>query len=586
MPSAPLEYNGMSSYHQDMFYQSHTSYPLQYHLYAPTKYRHLTPNQRVPENFFINNDLRETLQRRNEAALQTLPASTLPEYVLTYHSLVPLDTTLEKSTRVFGYPSWIYKACSNTDGKLYALRRIEGFRLTNEKAMSSVSTWNKLSNAGIVNLKEAFTTRTFGDNSLIFVYDYYPMSRTLMNVHFGPESYQQMNRIVVPEKLIWSYITQLLSAIRSIHGSKLAARIIEPSRILVTGSNRIRLNCCGIFDVLHFDHLQPLETYQQEDILNLGKLLLSLCNSSLGAPQYLKNSLANVEKSYSNSLHNFIKYILDTEGANASATAAERLAHLTILSADHVYDTLNDSLDYNSFLMDQLSTELENGRLFRLVCKMGTINERPEYNMDTAWAESGKRYPLKLFRDYVFHQTDEMGNPIVDLGHMIREMNKLDAGIDESVMLVSRDEQTYMLVTYKELKECMGSAFRELQSASHNKPSSSGLVGSATSAPNSGNIQQINLPSANPSTVASMTPGNLSVLGSGTIVNIGPGGLAVPLNVPTGSATVMGGPNPIGMPTGIPGIIPNNANTAISNIGMGQQMSGGNQNIMGDIHMR
>ena len=32
--------------------------------------------------------------------------------------------------------------------------------------------------------------------------------------------------------------------------------------------------------------------------------------------------------------------------------------------------------------------------------------DRTELNMDQAWAETGDRYMLKLFRDYIFHQVD------------------------------------------------------------------------------------------------------------------------------------------------------------------------------------
>jgi PAB-dependent poly(A)-specific ribonuclease subunit 3 len=52
--------------------------------------------------------------------------STLPT-LDNYHSLVPLDTSQHKSTTAFGYPSWIYKAVSQKNGKLYCLRRLEGF---------------------------------------------------------------------------------------------------------------------------------------------------------------------------------------------------------------------------------------------------------------------------------------------------------------------------------------------------------------------------------------------------------------------------------------------------------------------------
>lgn len=533
MSNGGMEYSGLPQYNQDIYYQPHTSYPLQYHLYSPSGYqaRHLGPHQRVPENYFIPNNIRESLQQKNEAALQTLPTSTLPEIVNSYHSLVPLDTSLEKSTRVFGHPSWVYKACSNVDGKLYALRRIEGFRLTNERAMGCAHAWIKLcfpgqnnsnsspntaqpsrcSNSAIVGLKEAFTTRAFGDNSLVFVYEYYPNSQTLMSTHFGPESYQQMNRIVTSEKLIWGYISQLLLALKTIHGAKLAARIVEPTRILVTDNNRIRLNGCGIFDVLDYENnsganglsspedlAASLERHQQEDIHNLGKIILSLCNSTIGAPQYLQNSLASLSKNYSTALYEFVKYILDndaegTEGQEASFPAhhnvgpKEKLTHLIELSATASLDVLNDNLNYNTLLLDSLSTELENGRLVRLLCKLGAINERPEYENDPAWSDTGIRYPLKLFRDYVFHQTNEVGEPVVDLGHILRELNKLDAGIDEQVLLVGRDERTYMIVSYRELKEAVGSAFRNLTSG-QSKPGSKLKIGSSAS--NSAMIQQ------------------------------------------------------------------------------------------------
>lgn len=45
-----------------------------------------------------------------------------------------------------------------------------------------------------------------------------------------------------------------------------------------------------------------------------------------------------------------------------------------------------------------------NGRLFRVMAKLGFINERPEYRNNPQWSETGDRYLLKLFRDFVFHQ--------------------------------------------------------------------------------------------------------------------------------------------------------------------------------------
>lgn len=45
--------------------------------------------------------------------------------------------------------------------------------------------------------------------------------------------------------------------------------------------------------------------------------------------------------------------------------------------------------------------------------------------MDPKWSETGDRYLLKLFRDYVFHQVDENGKPIVDIAHVLTCLNKV-----------------------------------------------------------------------------------------------------------------------------------------------------------------
>ena len=41
------------------------------------------------------------------------------------------------------------------------------------------------------------------------------------------------------------------------------------------------------------------------------------------------------------------------------------------------------------------------------------------------WSETGERYIIKLFRDYVFHQVDERGNPLVNLSHVLTCLNKV-----------------------------------------------------------------------------------------------------------------------------------------------------------------
>jgi len=45
--------------------------------------------------------------------------------------------------------------------------------------------------------------------------------------------------------------------------------------------------------------------------------------------------------------------------------------------------------------------------------------------MNQAWSETGDRYILKLFRDFVFHSVGFDGEPIVDIAHIVQCLNKV-----------------------------------------------------------------------------------------------------------------------------------------------------------------
>jgi PAB-dependent poly(A)-specific ribonuclease subunit 3 len=97
--------------------------------------------------------------------------------------------------------------------------------------------------------------------------------------------------------------------------------------------------------------------------------------------------------------------------------------------------------------------------------RLGFVNERPSFEMDPSWCETGDRYMLKLFRDYVFHQEDEEGHPILDYAHIVACLNKLDAGTQEKILLVARDESSMVITTYAEIKRCLQACMNELAAA-------------------------------------------------------------------------------------------------------------------------
>uniref|UniRef100_A0A8R1ISM0 Pan3_PK domain-containing protein n=1 Tax=Caenorhabditis japonica TaxID=281687 RepID=A0A8R1ISM0_CAEJA len=113
----------------------------------------------------------------------------------------------------------------------------------------------------------------------------------------------------------------------------------------------------------------------------------------------------------------------------------------------------------------ELSKELENGRLFRLLTKMNTVLERVEHASDENWSETGDRFMLKLFRDYVFHQNTEHGKAWLDMAHIVQCLNKLDSGSLEKIEMVSRSGDTQIIIDYNQLKKCLEKSFRELAGA-------------------------------------------------------------------------------------------------------------------------
>lgn len=82
------------------------------------------------------------------------------------------------------------------------------------------------------------------------------------------------------------------------------------------------------------------------------------------------------------------------------------------------------------------------------------------FGHEPRWSDTGDRYILKLFRDFVFHQADERGRPVVNLAHVLTCLNKLDVGAEERILLVSRDEQSCLVVSYRDVRTCMENAFR------------------------------------------------------------------------------------------------------------------------------
>uniref|UniRef100_A0A8D0A3V6 PAN2-PAN3 deadenylation complex subunit PAN3 n=1 Tax=Sander lucioperca TaxID=283035 RepID=A0A8D0A3V6_SANLU len=478
------------------FYTDNTPAPMAgmvfptYHIYPPTAphVAYMQPKANAP-SFFMADELRQELINRHLITMAQIDHSEnpdVPSEVDSYHSLFPLEplpppNRMQKTSN-FSYITSCYKAVNSKDDLPYCLRRIHGFRLVNTKCMMLVDMWKKIQHSNSVTLREVFTTKAFGDHSLVFSYDFHAGAETMFSRHFNDpaaDSYftkrkwgqhepppPRQHAGLLPESLIWAYIVQLSSALRTIHTAGLACRVMDPSKIVITGKTRLRVNCVGVFDVLTFDnsqtnHLALMPQYQQADLVSLGKVVLALaCNSLAGIQrENLQKAMELVSINYSSDLKNLILYLLTEQSRLRSVN------DIMPMIGARFYTQLDASQMRNDVIEEDLAKEVQNGRLFRLLAKLGTINERPEFQKDPTWSETGDRYLLKLFRDHLFHQVTEAGTPWIDLSHIVSCLNKLDAGVPEKISLVSRDEKSVLVVTYSDLKRCFDSTFQELQAA-------------------------------------------------------------------------------------------------------------------------
>jgi len=473
-----------------LYQQSTYTQPLKYHLYAPIgpHRANLLPYQRTAHDLFIPDQLREELQRKSEASLQTFPNSTLPQRLEHFHSLVALDTTAPKSTSVYGFPSWLYKAVSTKDGYTYCLRRLENFKLSDEKAIRTMQKWKRVNNANVVTVHDAFTTRAFGDSSLIVVTDYHPLSQTLADKYLSHGSRYPSSKSAasyLPEQDLWCYIAQLASALKAIHSNGLAAQLLAPQKILMTSKNRLRLNTCGILDITQYGQQKSTEELQDDDLTQLGRLIVSIAIKSPVSNSGYPKGMEQIVRVYSSAVQDAISWLLSpltTAETNDKIKENRGIDTLLTRLAPRMFGIFDAALHETDSLTSNLARELENARLVRLLTKMNSILERPESsptgsqpsqgpsslnNTSSAWSETGERYYLKLFRDYVFHQVDAEGRPTLDLGFILTCLNKLDAGIEEKILLVSRDEQNCFIVSYREIKRAFESAWTELSASSN-----------------------------------------------------------------------------------------------------------------------
>ena len=230
--------------------------------------------------------------------------------------------------------------------------------------------------------------------------------------------------------------------------------------MILTDENRLRLNGCAILDVVDGQGSMELPEQQSHDLQLFGNLVLALGTNNASNTHFKTNPSRALElfrRYYSPRMCSSLIWLLDHANQNTGSIDI----FLASVSGE-IISSLDHSLSANDTLTKNLNRELENSRLVRLVAKINTILGRTEHDRDRNWSEQGKYHPLVLIRDYIFHSVDAQGRAALDLGHVIGCLNKLDVGLEERVLLISRDEQSQIVMSWREVRALVESAWADL----------------------------------------------------------------------------------------------------------------------------
>jgi PAB-dependent poly(A)-specific ribonuclease subunit 3 len=158
----------------------------------------------------------------------------------------------------------------------------------------------------------------------------------------------------IPERTLWSYTVQLCNALRAIHDEGLAARMVgELTKVLVTGKERVRINCCGMLDVLGYDGGSNIAQQQVSSaiinslvlplLLPVGHLLLSLAslNPSASSPQHLPKSLDHLSRAYSVEFRDLVLFLL---GLAKNGKSPSGIGEVLSMIGGRVFDELSASM--------------------------------------------------------------------------------------------------------------------------------------------------------------------------------------------------------------------------------------------------
>lgn len=162
---------------------------------------------------------------------------------------------------------------------------------------------------------------------------------------------------------------------------------------------RVKLGAVGLLDLVSPESTHDVPDFQREDLLALGKLILALACRSTLALENVSEALEFIASQYSPDVptrsyiaacclgprHSPTHHTVQLKQALVGLLTHPELANyptaeqLCVLLETRMLLELERSQEYSDALEAELSKELENGRLFRLLVKLDFLAERPDH---------------------------------------------------------------------------------------------------------------------------------------------------------------------------------------------------------------
>lgn len=403
-------------------------------------------------------------QRQSAATMTSLPSGheRYCDVPAEFVELMPLDQnildedlgrTVERNVNPsgsHGYPSIAYKVISTVDGFPYAIRRVENVKSSQSITDKVITDWARVSHPSIVRLRRIMSMQ---GNVRFFLHDYYPGARTLYELYLEGDN----EEVALTEQQLWSFACQIATGLHAAHSNGVSFRGFSARHVLLTGHNRVRLSRSGIADVLESesesrDHSQ---VHSREDLRSFGELLVQLATRNKDAFANFPECLRDCDSRYSNALLGFLVKINNAPGI----TIGDVLSWL----APKIIEEYNNQMDTSDALDSYLSREMENSRLLRLLIKLGFVTSYAKNADHPSFIETGDKYQLSLFQNFLFQQTTADGRPILDVGHVITALNELDVGSKQRIILASPESSSLYVSTYSALNSALKESYADIK---------------------------------------------------------------------------------------------------------------------------